>query len=173
MSGDPNPAPGRHSLGELSRRFRPGLMAFFLRRVGGRAEAEDLTQEVFVRLADMDARHLQSVEAYLFRMAANLLRDRARRQKVRSDYRDEIAAHAADVETRDPLRITASQESLSVLTAALRELPERTRAIFVLYRLENVDKRDICRAFQISASSLERHLARAMAYLTSRVWEDR
>lgn len=172
MSGDPSPSPGPPPLDELSRRFRPSLMAFFLRRVGSHAEAEDLTQEVFVRLADMDARHLQSVEAYLFRMAANLLRDRGRRQKVRSDHREEAAAHATDVEMRDPLRITASQESLSLLTAALQELPERTRAIFVLYRLENVDKRDICRAFQISASSLERHLARAMAYLTSRVWGD-
>src|SRR3546814_624208 len=56
-----------HAVGQLNRRFRPGLMAFFLRRVGNHAEAEDLTQEVFVRLADTDTAQMQSPDAYIFR----------------------------------------------------------------------------------------------------------
>src|SRR3546814_11671973 len=49
-----------HAVDQLNRRFRPGLMAFFLRRVGNHAEAEDLTQEVFVRLADTDTAQMPS-----------------------------------------------------------------------------------------------------------------
>jgi len=41
---------GAGLLGHLDARFRRPLMSFFLRRIGDRAEAEDLTQEVFVRL---------------------------------------------------------------------------------------------------------------------------
>lgn len=154
----------------LNRRFRPALMAFFLRRLDSHAEAEDLTQECFVRLAGMDTARLQSAEAYVFQMAANLLRDRSRRERVRFDHRAEaMAADGAGIDILDPLRVAAGRESLAELTAALRELPERTRAIFILYRLESVDKRDIAQAFEISQSTLDRHLVRAMAHLTRRV----
>lgn len=179
MSGSLNKGAGQgaplsgsrlQSFEQLNRRFRPGLVAFFLRRLGNHAEAEDLTQEVFVRLAGVDAEQMQSAEAYLFRVAANLLRDRSRREKVRFDYRAEaMAADGVGVDLLDPLRVAAGRESLADLTAALRELPERTRVIFILYRLENMDKRDIGEAFEISLSSVERHLTRATAHLTRRV----
>lgn len=156
-----------HRFEQLNRRFRPGLMAFFLRRLGSHAEAEDMTQEVFVRLAGVETECMQSAEAYIFRMAANLLRDRGRREKVRFDHRAEaMAAEDAGIDLLDPLRVAAGRESLAGLAAGLRELPERTRTIFILYRLENVDKRDIAQAFEISLSTLERHLTRAMAHLT-------
>lgn len=145
-------------------------MAFFLRRLGNHAEAEDLTQEVFVRLAAMDARQMESADAYIFRMAVNLLRDRGRREKVRFNHLTEaLTAEDVGVDLLDPLRVVASRESLVDLATALRELPERTRDIFILYRLEQVDKRDIVQAFGISLSTLERHLTRAMAHLTRRV----
>lgn len=118
----------------------------------------------------MDARQMESAEAYIFRMAVNLLRDRSRREKVRFNYRAEaLTADDAGVDLLDPLRVVAGRESLVDLAAALRELPERTRDIFILYRLEHVDKRDIAQGFGISLSTLERHLTRAMAYLTRRV----
>lgn len=158
---------------QLNRRFRPGLMAFFLRRLGNHAEAEDMIQEVFMRLATREAGHMQSPESYIFRMAVNLLRDRSRREKVRFTYRSEaLAAEDAGIDMLDPSRVVAAKQSLQDFTEALRELPERTRDIFVLYRLENVDKRDIAQAFEISLSTLERHLARAMAHLTRSVRGD-
>lgn len=161
-----------HAIDQLCRRFRPGLMAFFLRRVGNQAEAEDLTQEVFLRLASAGTGHMQTAESYIFRIAVNLLRDRGRREKVRSDHRAEALADSdAGIDLLDPMRVAAGRESLAGLSAGLRELPELTRTIFVLYRLESVDKRDIAHAFDISPSTLERHLARAMLHLSRRVKE--
>lgn len=170
MPSAPPQANAENTFEQLNRRFRPGLMAFFLRRIGHHAEAEDLTQEVFARLAGMDTARLDSAEAYIFQMAANLLRDRSRREQVRFDYRAEAAAaDGVGIDQLDPLRVAAGRETLADLTAALRELPERTRAVFILYRLENVDKRDIAQAFEISLSTLDRHLMQAMAHLTRRV----
>ncbi|WP_129779472.1 RNA polymerase sigma factor [Peristeroidobacter soli] len=168
-----SPPPSDGTFEQLTRRFRPGLMAFFLRRVKNHAEAEDLTQEVFVRLASVDADRLQSADAYVFSMAMNLLRDRSRRHQVRFDHRSSaVAQEDAGVDVLDAQRVAAGQQELSVLTAALRELPERTRSIFILYRMENVDKREIGRAFEISLSSVERELARAMAHVTRRVKDE-
>lgn len=54
----------------LSRRFRPALMAFFARRLADHAEAEDLTQEVFLRLAFLPPDRMTHADAYVFQMAA-------------------------------------------------------------------------------------------------------
>jgi RNA polymerase sigma-70 factor (ECF subfamily) len=157
-------------LARLNRRFRPALMAFFLRRLRNHAEAEDMTQDVFVRLAAADPNKMQSADAYIFQIAANLLRDRGRREKVRADYRERLwSQDGAEVDPLDPLRFTADRESLQLLVGGLRELPEPTRAIFVLYRLENVDKRAIAETYGLAMSSVDRHLAKAMAHLIARV----
>ena len=141
----------------LSREYRPALMAFFLRRVHSHAEAEDLTQEVFSRLASQEDLPLQSGSAYLFQTAANLLRDRARRAQVRAEYLitlGEIEAQGYD--PLDPFRFAA----------ALDELDETMSTIFALYRLEHMSKEVIADTFGISVRAVERHLTRAMALLT-------
>src|ERR1700760_2200542 len=64
---------------ELDRSFRGPLVAYFLKRVNSRNEAEDLTQEVFMRLVNHpDRNNGQTIEGYVFTIAANLLRDRAK-----------------------------------------------------------------------------------------------
>jgi RNA polymerase sigma-70 factor (ECF subfamily) len=149
----------------LHRRWRPALMAFFLRRVRDHSEAEDLTQEVFVRLLDVDA-HAQSPDAYVFQVAANLVTDRARRARVRAEYR-EAAGRQDDrhVEPLDPHRIAAARAQLVTITVALDSLPERTRTIFMLYRIENMSQQMIADSFGISASAVKKHVAKAMACL--------
>jgi len=167
------PAPPRpeveSQLVRLNSRFRPALMAFFLRRLRNHAEAEDMTQDVFVRLARVDAAQMKSAEAYIFQTAANLLRDRSRREKVRADHRALARGEAQGVDPLDPLRFASDRESLALLVAGLKELPEKTRAIFVLHRLENVDKRAIAEAYGLAMSSVDRHLAAAMGHLIARV----
>lgn len=172
MTGRSTLPQGTPPFEQLNRRFRPALMAFFLRRIGSHAEAEDLTQEVFARLATMETGHVDSSEAYIFRMAGNLLRDRSRREKVRFDYRATVMAdEQASLDLLDPSRVATGRQSLEQLAAALRELPETTRTMFVLYRLEHLDRRDIAAAFDTSPSTVDRHLTRAMAHLTRRMME--
>ena len=145
-------------------------MAFFLRRIGNHAEAEDLTQEVFARLMAMGAENLHQADAYVFQMAANLLRDRGRREKVREAYRfGVLAGEGVGVEPIDPERVLAGRQSLGQIAAALREAPERTRAIFLLYRVEQMKKRDIAETYGISTSAVDKHLMKAMAHLWKRL----
>ena len=155
---------------QLNRRFRPALMAFFLRRIGNHAEAEDLTQEVFARLMALGADQMREADAYVFQMAANLLRDRGRREKVREAYRfGVLAGEGVGVEPLDPERVLAGRQSLGQIAAALREAPERTRSIFLLYRVEQMKKRDIADTYGISTSAVDKHLMKAMAHLWKRL----
>lgn len=148
------------------RRWRPALLSFFLKRVRDRAEAEDLAQETFARLFGGTASETGLHAGYVFQIAANLLRDRARRGKVRAEQADTvIELYGQGVDALDPERIAAARSVMAQVYRRLGDLPARTRAIFVLYRIENVDKRTIAESLGISPSAVEKHVAKAMAHL--------
>ena len=117
-------------LTSFHREYRPALMAFFLRRVRNYAEAEDMTQEVFIRIAAAD-RAMRQADAYVFQVAANLLRDRSRRDRVRGEYAAGVRViDGAGVELLDLHRVAAGREALALFRDGLAELPERTRQIY-------------------------------------------
>ena len=158
---------------QLNRRWRPALMSFFLRRVRNHAEAEDLTQEVFARLLS-GSTEARSPDAYVFQVAANLLADRSRRLRVRTDYRE--AASRLDglgIELLDPHRIVAARIALATFASSVEALPERTRVIFILYRVENMSLDAIAESYGISKSAVKKHVAKAMAYLMACMRDER
>lgn len=158
-------------------RFRRPLLAYFRRRIGNRSEAEDLTQEVFVRLlahASPDA--IDNVDAFIFKIASNLLHDRNRRalRQTRNEEplldRHLIAELASQyVEDRTPERVLLGREALRAALDALDELGELTRNIFILSRLEKMKQRDIAVLYGIATSTVEKHVMRAMICLIARL----
>ena len=156
-------------LNGLNRRYRPALMAFFMRRAANHSDAEDMTQELFAKLATAQASVMDNADAYIFQMAANLLRDRGRREKVRANYRASVDTGLVDLEPLDPARVLLGRESLGEVSDALRELPERTRAIFLLFRLEGMKQSELATLYGISISAVQKHIFKAMTHLTKRV----
>jgi RNA polymerase sigma factor (sigma-70 family) len=160
---------------DLDWNFRGPLIAYFLRRVRERSEAEDLTQEVFVRILN----HSETVDparaqAYVFTAAGNLLRDRARRAAVRqtstfSTLEDPAQTLSLDlVEEINAERVLVGRETLRQVLLALDGLSQRTRDIFVLYRIEKMKQHEIASLYGLSHGAVEKHLVKAMAYLTER-----
>ena len=161
---------------DLSRRFRVPLRRYFEKRIGRQAEIEDLLQDVFLRLAgggEIEAiARVELVEAYLFKTAANLLRDRQRRLTSRvADAHEsyEEALHGTVEETVNPERALQSTQLLEQLLVALHELPERTRVVFTLYHLDELSHAEIARRLGIAISTIEKHVGRAGAYLLKRI----
>lgn len=160
----------RAELDAINTAYRPALVSYFARRIHSTVEAEDLTQEVFMRLAGADLKAIEKPEAYLFSIASNLLRDRARRQRVRDGIRDEIKQSPdLGIELLDPHRVAEGQDMLNALYAALDELPEKMRRIFILYRIENVAKKTIAEQFGLGESSVDKYVGRAMGFLIDRL----
>jgi RNA polymerase sigma factor (sigma-70 family) len=151
-------------------------MSFFLRRVGDHAEAEDLTQQVFLRLLGSGGvKEPEHAEGFVFTVATNLLRDRARRSARRGpaaipapdpDLVSELARELA--EDRSPERVLLGRESLAEVLRALDELGERTRDMFILFRLENMKQRDIAALYGIGVSTVEKHIMKATLHLAKR-----
>lgn len=155
-------------------------MAFFLRHTADRAEAEDLTQEVFVRILKGAAGgQVQAPDAFVFTVAANLLRDRLRlRISKRADRHVSLDLAPTDDTPSEPLNIAAEtvsaeralmdRQRLRAVLRALEELPPRTRDIFVLSRLEKLKHAEIASRMGVSVSAVEKNLVRAVAHLARR-----
>ncbi|MFA7368909.1 MAG: sigma-70 family RNA polymerase sigma factor, partial [Kiritimatiellales bacterium] len=70
------------ALGELVEKYKRPLFGFILRFSGGRDEADEIFQEVWVRaIKNMNSYRHKSLLSWLFRIAHNLMIDRARRRK--------------------------------------------------------------------------------------------
>ena len=160
---------------ELGTRFSAPLLKFFLRRVKDRAQAEDLTQEVLLRIIrSPDTDLIQNPEGYVFKTAANLLLDHRRRlarnPTLRAQPLEDALAEPGPrlVEDRSPERVLMGEATLSEVVAALAELGELTRNVFILYRLENMQQKDIATLYGIGHSTVEKHVMKAMLHLSAR-----
>lgn len=162
-------------LRDLDQRFRKPLSIYFRRRLAGRSEdAEDLTQEVFVRLARRpDRNNGETLEGYVFKIAGSVLADwRRSRVSHRADAHDNLD-HVIEtvtfpsilVEDRSPERVLAGREALQTLEKALAELNERTRNIFLLSRMEGVQHQDIARRLGVSVSTVEKDILKALVHI--------
>src|SRR5690606_496774 len=99
---------------DLAERMAPPLRAFFRKRTFDPQEAEDLVQEVFCRLgARSDSSSISNPEAYVFQIAANLLRDRARQSQSELAARRDLTASAeANFEELSPERVLLARTRL-------------------------------------------------------------
>lgn len=160
----------------LDARFHGPLMSFFMRRIKDHADAEDLTQETLLRLLTVNAiERIEHAESYVFKVATNLLRDRRRESLKRNPTTcvliDEALASELEhqlVEDLSPERVLLGKASLKEALALLDELGERTRSIFVLFRLENMKQKDIAAFYGIGRSTVEKHVMKAVLHLATR-----
>lgn len=157
------------SLNDLATGLRPLLSRWFSTRAPA-AEVDDLVQEVFLRIIRRGGvRELNHFQAYAFNTASSVLKDRMRRRRARAaDNHIEFDpdTHAQAVSGPDDHLLTL--EALQSTTRILLEMPERTRTIFVLRRLEGMAIGEICRRLGLSKSAVEKHMQRATRHLMSR-----
>lgn len=162
------------SFEELDRTYRPSLLRYFRRRAPDPAVAEDMVQQVFERLVrhgDIDG--VGNIGGYVFQIARNVITDDHReRTSLRRNAKHEIFVDSLHGGVDfSPHYVLSKREKLARAMALLQELPERTRVIFVLQRLEGMKYREIAAQLGISMSAVEKHIERAVAHLTKGMGE--
>ena len=168
-------ASGAADLPRLLARHRPAVLRYFSRHLASRADAEDLTQETMMRVLRMPSLgSVLNVEAFLLQIAANLLRDRFRRDKSHQVLQhvsiDEVAS---DWPSEDPHGecVYEGGRRLQAFMAALDELSPRCRQVFLLQRYEGMTYSAIAKRLQISVSAVEKNMMRALLHFDTRLGE--
>ncbi len=151
--------------------FQAPLERYFRKRVRKKEEVDDLIQEVFCRLvARTENTRMEKPEAYIFQIAANLLRDKARKEITqRVSTKQLFDQNENNFEEISPERVLLGKQNLGALKNALNELPERTRVIILLHRYEELKYREIASRLGISMSSVEKHMMDAIKHLAYRL----
>lgn len=143
---------------ELLAGFGPRLYGYFYRATGRHHDAEDLLGELTLRLV----RTLQTYrdqgrfEPWLFRIAANMVRDRIRRKKTRPQpaslsVEDDQGRTMADALPAAPRRVdedVLAAEMSATLEEALQTLDDATRQMVLLRHFGDMSFRDIAETFQ-------------------------
>ncbi|WP_210527275.1 RNA polymerase sigma factor [Rubellimicrobium arenae] len=152
---------------EITEALAPRVLAQALRMMADRAEAEDVTQEVFLRLWRVapDWRQGEArVSTWLYRVTANLCTDRLRRRR-RSVGLDDIA------EPADPTPSAADrmqgESRLRALSDALAQLPERQAQAVSLRHLEGLSNPEIAAVMDIGIEAVESLTARGKRALAA------
>lgn len=163
-------SPSNHPQAEgplLVAQLRPALVRYFRRKTGSDAEAEDLAQDVLLRVLTRERwASPEEAKGYVFRAAVNRWNDRCRRLKVRGPALswDDAVVPRAPAEEAPELWLDRQQEFRRLLLA-LDSLNPRTRAILMLVKLEQVKIATVADTLGISVSAVNKHLARGLARL--------
>jgi RNA polymerase sigma-70 factor (ECF subfamily) len=165
----------------LLQRYRTPLVNFLYRMVRSREQAEDLAQEVFLRVyrAREDYEPSAKFTTWLFRIATNLalnsVRDH-RYQKLEISMDAPIVADSEDGEERmmevadehpDIEQHLLEEARKKMIRHAIDKLPEKQRAAVLLHKYQELDYGEISKILQCSESALKSLLFRA--YETLRV----
>jgi RNA polymerase sigma-70 factor (ECF subfamily) len=150
----------------LVSRYRRPLLSFFQRRAVGPEDAEDLTQEVFMRLSGRFSRlHWGNPDSLIFTVAANALIDHERHERSRRRDRHVEVDPALPADEPSAEAALSSRERLRTLVAALDTLHPNVKAVFVLCRFENLTQAQAATRLGLSVSAVEKHMMTAMARL--------
>lgn len=154
--------------------YRPDLLRFLVAQTGNRAEAEDILQEMWVRVRQPIRAPVANARPYLYRMARNLVIDRLResqrrmrRDRVWSDHQNDHALPGSEPADRtdNAEHQLMEREELALLASALTTLPEGARRAFQLHKLDGLSQAEVADRLGISISGVEKHMAVAMKYL--------
>ena len=134
------------------------ILNYITYRIAHRYEAEDLTQDVFVRL--MDYKQMlrpDTVKYFLFTIARNLVTDYIRRYYKKQEITSYIYDHAITYTNETESLIIAKELSL-LEKHKLRMLSDQRRKIYTMNRFEEKSISEISTELNISPRTVENHL---------------
>jgi RNA polymerase sigma factor (sigma-70 family) len=131
------------------------------------SNADDVLQEACLRVLELkEPQAIREPDRYIGRIAKNLFVDGLRKQKrAKALFVD--TSNAVEVPDDQPSaeRVLAGKELLGRVMAEIDRLPVRCREAFILHRFENLTYPAIARNMSVSISTVEKHIAEAMARL--------
>jgi RNA polymerase sigma factor (sigma-70 family) len=154
---------------------RADIVRYFRARLRSDAAAEDLVQDIYLKVCGLPPAEIGNPGAYLFRIGANLMFDRIkverRGQRREAEWRQvntegpgEGVAEAAPAD----MALDARQR-LQAVIEVVDELPPQVREAFRLHKLEGLTHAETAKAMKVSRSSVEKYLMTCLSRLNARI----
>jgi RNA polymerase sigma-70 factor (ECF subfamily) len=152
----------------LFRRWQRPIARFIARMLGPAASTEDLCQEVFLRVYEASERYREKgvFSTWLYRIALNVIRDKARKRSYSLLPLQDAATVASSF---GPAADCARRETTQLVAAAIAELPEPLRLVLVLHHYEELNFEQIASMTSTPASTLKSRFSAALSRLRCRL----
>jgi RNA polymerase sigma-19 factor, ECF subfamily len=147
------------------------LKRYLAQRVSNRADAEDLAQEIYLRLLRIERKDLiRSPEALLFRMASHAVYEWRLLARNRLPH-FQSALDSIEAPHGEPSSDLWQAEIARALTAALEQLSPMCRAAVVLHRREQLTYSEVGVRLGISATMVKKYLSQGVAFCQQQLRE--
>ncbi len=132
------------------------------------ADIDDIIQESYAKLVGLaDTSRIDNVRAYFFRTAHSVVAGRLRRKTVVSIASlAETESLYEGIEVLTPEDSVVARNELQILSDMMGRLPDKTRRVFMLSRVEGLSQKEIADRTGIPESTVEKHIAKGIRLLT-------
>jgi RNA polymerase sigma-70 factor, ECF subfamily len=146
--------------------YYPGLVIYATQFAVDRGQAEDIVQNMFVRLWEKRQRVqlVDSLKGYFFTSVRNSCLNSLKHQQVESKYIGQLYDLSEKNLLYQPNLYIAS-ELQEIIRQAIDELPERCREVFVMSRLDQLKNDEIAAKLNLSKRTVETHISHALKVL--------
>lgn len=146
--------------------YYPGLVIYATQFAVDKSEAEDIVQNLFVKLWEKRQRVqlVDSLKSYFFTSVRNRCLNTLKHQQVESKYIGQLY----DMSERNLLyqpNLYIASELQEIIRQAIDELPERCREVFVMSRMEQLKNDEIAEKLNLSKRTVETHISHALKIL--------
>jgi len=151
-------------------RYFKSIYLFISQNCTSAEDAEDLTQEVFIRLWENCHAPIVSIKAYLYSIARNLLIDQTRKNinKLVFDSLNEDT-HVGFLAAPESNENESTENLLSILNHIAQSLPERRKKIYHLRWINGLSRKEIAEEMGITVTTVDIQLRKGLEYLRKAV----
>lgn len=158
---------------QLYKEHHSWLSIFIQRRLGCPDDTADLIHDTYLRiLSSGRLPPKQDSKRFLTHIAKGLLIDNYRRKQIETAYKDYLQqlpeSHAPSAEFH-----TQMIEALTEIDTLLHRLPKNVREALLLRQLDNLSYKEIAKRLNVSVSSVEKYIAKALQACMEAALEDR
>ena len=162
--------------GQTFRKYGAELHRYLVRRLRRPQDADDLAQEVFLRLLRLkDTDFVQKPQSYLYGIASHVVHEfrmRAEQEHERLTFDSEmieaLAEHRTQPSLSDPVERLNLQKQLD---RALERLPDMHRTVLLLLKRDGMSYEEAAQATHLSVHTVEKYLFQAKAMIKTEQWD--
>ena len=159
---------------QLMRKHQKSVINTIYRFIGNKAEAEELAQEVFLKVYSSAERYKPKAKfsTWLYRIVTNLCLNEIRRKRLDTVSLHALAENPGDLidASQTPPDIALEESNLLILIElAVKSLPEKQRMILILREYDGLSYKEIAEAMDCSVASVQSCLQRARVALKGKL----